>query len=154
MCIRDRYTVHEIGTSLDHSLIDQFLEGFFLASDTDVIQEHIPETGIDQVTGSVFGASQVCLLYTSGFFEYVVPPLEGFWWQPGVTGIDYSNKEKFCWLSLIRLPDFVSREDFTWAVREATIKKKIDFSKVEFLEYNEGTCVQCMHCLLSTSRCV
>ena len=80
-----------------------------------------------------------------GFFEYVVPPLEGFWWQPGVTGIDYSNKEEFCWLSLIRLPDFVSREDFAWAVREATIKKKTDFSKVEFLEYNEGICVQCMH---------
>ena len=80
-----------------------------------------------------------------GFFEYVVPPLEGLWWQPGVSGIDYSRKAEFCWISLIRLPDFVSREDFEWAVREATIKKKTDFSKVEFLRYEEGLCVQCMH---------
>ena len=80
-----------------------------------------------------------------GFFEYVVPPLEGLWWQPGMNGIDYSRKEAFSWISLIRLPDFVSREDFEWAVREATIKKKTDFSKVEFLRYDEGMCVQCMH---------
>ena len=80
-----------------------------------------------------------------GYFEYVVPPLEGFWWQDGVSGIDYSRKDDFQWISVIRLPDFVSREDFDWAAEEATRKKKTDFSKVEYFHYEEGLCVQCMH---------
>ncbi|MBR0137994.1 MAG: GyrI-like domain-containing protein [Erysipelotrichaceae bacterium] len=80
-----------------------------------------------------------------GFFEYVVPPLEGFWWQEGIQGIDYSQKGKFEFISVIRLPDFVTRKDFDWAVEEATRKKKQDFSKVEFFSYDEGLCVQCMH---------
>ena len=80
-----------------------------------------------------------------GYFEYVVPPLEGFWWQDGVEGIDYAHKENFNFISLIRLPDFVTNADFDWAVAEATKKKKTDFSKVEFFTYNEGLCVQCMH---------
>ena len=80
-----------------------------------------------------------------GYFDYVVPPLEGFWWQDGVTGVDYSNKESFKWISLIRLPDFVTKADFDWAVAEAERKKQTDFSKAEFLTYDEGLCVQCMH---------
>ena len=106
-----------------------------------------------------------------GYFDYVVPPLEGFWWQgaasakpnsntatekpptkgrghfqqEGVKGIDYNRKEDFNWISLIRLPDFVTKADFDWAVGVATTKKKTDFSKVEFLTYDEGLCVQCMH---------
>ena len=80
-----------------------------------------------------------------GYFDYVVPPLEGFWWQDGVTGVDYGHKETFKWISVIRLPDFVTREDFDWAVEEATQKKKQDFSKAEFLTCDEGLCVQCMH---------
>ena len=80
-----------------------------------------------------------------GYFDYVVPPLEGFWWQNGVTGIDYAHKEAFEWISIIRLPDFITKEDYEWAVGEATEKKKQDFSKVEFFTYDEGLCVQCMH---------
>lgn len=80
-----------------------------------------------------------------GYFDYVVPPLEGFWWQDNRKGIDYSRKEDFNFISMIRLPDFVTKEDFDWAVEEATKKKKEDFSKVEFLTYDEGLCVQCMH---------
>ena len=106
-----------------------------------------------------------------GYFDYVVPPLEGFWWQgaasakpnsnaatekpptkgrehfqqEGVKGIDYNHKEDFNWISVIRLPDFVTKADFDWAVGVATTKKKTDFSKVEFLTYDEGLCVQCMH---------
>ena len=80
-----------------------------------------------------------------GYFDYVVPPMEGFWWQDGVEGIDYAHKGNFSFISLIRLPDFVTKADFDWAVAEATKKKKTDFSKVEFLIYNEGLCVQCMH---------
>ena len=80
-----------------------------------------------------------------GYFEYVVPPLEGFWWQEGVLGVDYAHKERFEWISLIRLPDFVTKADFDWAVEEAARKKKTDFSKAEFLSYDEGLCVQCMH---------
>ncbi len=80
-----------------------------------------------------------------GYFDYVVPPLEGFWWQDGIDGIDYGHKEDFNWISVIRLPDFVSKGDFEWAVGQATIKKKQDFSKVEYLTVDEGLCVQCMH---------
>ena len=81
-----------------------------------------------------------------GYFEYVVPPLEGLWWQEdNKTGIDYKHKDKFNFISMIRLPDFVKKEDFEWAIKEATNKKKQDFSKVEFLSYDEGICVQCMH---------
>ena len=80
-----------------------------------------------------------------GYFDYVVPPLEGFWWMEGVTGIDYNRKDDFNWISVIRLPDFVTKADFDWAVGEATKKKKTDFSKAEFLTYDEGLCVQCMH---------
>ena len=80
-----------------------------------------------------------------GYFDYVVPPLEGFWWQEGKEGIDYLHKEEFNWISVIRLPDFVTRDDFDWAVSEAAAKKKTDFSRVEFLTVEEGLCVQCMH---------
>ena len=81
-----------------------------------------------------------------GYFEYVVPPLEGFWWQEGNRKtIDYKSKDKFNFISIIRLPDFVTKKDFDWAILEATKKKKQDFSKVEFLSYDEGMCVQCMH---------
>ena len=80
-----------------------------------------------------------------GYFDYVVPPLEGFWWQDGVQGIDYAHKDAFQWISVIRLPDFVTADDFAWAIEEATRKKKTDFSKAEFLTYDEGLCVQCMH---------
>ena len=82
----------------------------------------------------------------NGYFEYVVPPLEGFWWQEGrKDSIDYNNKDKMHFISMIRLPDFVTKEDFDWAICEATKKKGQDFSKVEFLTYDEGICVQCMH---------
>lgn len=80
-----------------------------------------------------------------GYFDYVVPPLEGFWRQEGVDGFDCSRKEEFRWISLIRLPDFVTRADFDWAVAEAARKKKTDFSAVEFLPVDEGLCVQIMH---------
>ena len=98
-----------------------------------------------------------------GFFEYVVPPLEGFWWQgeqhpvdaemrtdridrrENVKGIDCSNKDTFNWISVIRLPDFITEKDFAWAVQTATKKKKIDCSPAEFLTIDEGLCVQIMH---------
>lgn len=80
-----------------------------------------------------------------GFFEYVVPPLEGFWWQDNVDGVDYSDKSSFNWISVIRLPDFVKKADFDWACIEASKKKKIDCSSSEFLTVTEGLCVQMMH---------
>ena len=80
-----------------------------------------------------------------GFFEYVVPPLEGFWWQENVSGVDYGNKDSFNWISVIRLPDFVTKKDFEWAVETATQKKKLDCSNAEFLTIDEGLCVQIMH---------
>ena len=80
-----------------------------------------------------------------GFFEYVVPPLEGFWWQDNVDGVDYGNKDSFNWISVIRLPDFVTKKDFEWAVETATQKKKLDCSNAEFLTIDEGLCVQIMH---------
>lgn len=80
-----------------------------------------------------------------GYFEYVVPPLEGFWWQENTKGMDYTRKQDLYFISMIRLPDFVTKEDFDWAIQEATKKKKMGFSKVDFLSVNEGLCVQCMH---------
>ena len=80
-----------------------------------------------------------------GYFDFVVPPLEGFWWQEGVKGVDYARKAGFRWISLIRLPDFVTEEEFAWAKAEAERKKKLDLSKAEYLVLEEGTCVQCMH---------
>lgn len=81
-----------------------------------------------------------------GYFEYVVPPLEGFWWQNGMKdGIDYNSKDTMNFISIIRLPDFVTVNEFNWAIEEATKKKKKNFQKVEFLTYDEGLCVQCMH---------
>jgi len=80
-----------------------------------------------------------------GFYDYVVPPLEGFWWQEGIEGIDYRDKSTFCWISVIRLPDFITQADFDWAVENASKKKKIDCSSAEFLTIDEGLCVQIMH---------
>ncbi len=80
-----------------------------------------------------------------GFFEYVVPPLEGFWWQDDVQGVDYSDKDSFRWISVIRLPDFITKKDFDWAVETASKKKKMDCSAAEFLTIEEGLCVQIMH---------
>ena len=80
-----------------------------------------------------------------GFFEFVVPPLEGFWWQPGVEGVDYSDKSSFHWLSAIRVPEFVTDAEFDWAVEAATAKKGLDFASVHLIELEEGLCVQCMH---------
>lgn len=80
-----------------------------------------------------------------GFFEYVVPPLEGFWWHDDIDAINYSNKDAFHWISVIRLPDFVTRQDLEWAVIEVWKKKKLDCSSAEFLTFDEGLCVQIMH---------
>lgn len=80
-----------------------------------------------------------------GFFEYVVPPLEGFWWQDNVDGIDYADKAAFNWISVIRLPEFITKKDFEWAVETASEKKKLDCSSAEFLTVDEGLCVQIMH---------
>ena len=83
--------------------------------------------------------------HIEGFFEYVVPPLEGFWWQDNVEGVDYSDKSTFNWISVIRLPDFITEKDFKWAVETAEKKKKLDCSKAEFMTIDEGLCVQIMH---------
>lgn len=80
-----------------------------------------------------------------GYFDYVIPPLEGFWWQEGIRGFDPTRKDDFRWICVIRLPDFVKKEDVVWAIAEATRKKKMDFAKVEFLTIEEGICVQMMH---------
>ena len=80
-----------------------------------------------------------------GYFDYVVPPLEGFWQQDGIEDVDYSQKDEFRWISLIRLPEFVTESEFNWAVEEAGRKKKLDCSAAEFLTVDEGLCVQCMH---------
>lgn len=80
-----------------------------------------------------------------GFFEYVVPPLEGFWRQDHVEGVDYSDKSTFHWISVIRLPDFITKADFEWAVETAAKKKRLDCSSAEFMTIDEGLCVQIMH---------
>ena len=83
--------------------------------------------------------------HIEGFYEYVVPPLEGFWWQDDIDGVNYSDKASFNWISVVRLPDFVTEKDFEWAVQTATKKKKLDCLSAEFLTVDEGLCVQIMH---------
>lgn len=80
-----------------------------------------------------------------GFFEYVVPPLEGFWQQENTEKLDYSRKDLFQWISVIRLPDFITKQDFSWAVEEAGRRKKINCQGARFMTLKEGLCVQCMH---------
>lgn len=81
-----------------------------------------------------------------GYFEYVVPPMEGLWqMKDGAAGVDYDHKENFAWISMIRLPDFVSEAIFDWAKETVTNKKKIDCSAAKFFSFEEGLCVQCMH---------
>ena len=81
-----------------------------------------------------------------GFFDYVVPPLEGLWWQQDSDErIDYSRKDDFSWISMIRIPDFVSPDDVEWAKLTASKKKGLDCSKVKFMNLDEGLCVQIMH---------
>ena len=80
-----------------------------------------------------------------GYFDFVVPPLEGFRRQEGVCGVDYTRKDAFHWISVIRLPDFVTREDFAWAREAAAKKKKLDCSAAEFRTVDEGLCVQMLH---------
>jgi hypothetical protein len=83
--------------------------------------------------------------HIEGFFEYVVPPLEGFWWQENVKGYDKNKKEDFSWISVIRLPEFIKKQDVSWAKEQAMKKKKMDYSNVEFFTLTEGKCVQIMH---------
>lgn len=110
-----------------------------------------PDGEYKQAIGLLYGiAFTVKMSYKGshkmeGYFPYVVPPLEGLWQQSGVHEIDYAHKENFEWISMIRLPEFVTKEEYDWAVSEATEKKQSDFSKVQFFPYKEGLCVQCMH---------
>jgi hypothetical protein len=84
-----------------------------------------------------------------GYFDYVVPPLEGLWWEVvngnTVKGFSYKDKALLNWISMIRLPDFVTREEFEWAIAETSRKKSIDCSKAEFLTIEENLCAQIMH---------
>lgn len=112
---------------------------------------NLPDGVYKQAIGLLYGVAYTIKMSKmgthkiDGYFDYVVPPLEGLWWQDGVYGVDYTRKEDFQWISLIRLPEFVTREVFDWAVDEAADKKKMDFSAVEFMTWEEGHCVQCMH---------
>ncbi|MBD5560620.1 MAG: transcriptional regulator [Clostridia bacterium] len=80
-----------------------------------------------------------------GYFDYVVPPLEGFWWQDESGDFDLSRKADLQWISAIRVPEFVTPDEFSWAVAEAAAKKKTDFSDVHLIDAAEGLCVQCLH---------
>ena len=80
-----------------------------------------------------------------GYFSYVVPPLEGLWWQNNSNTIDYQHKEDFNWISMIRLPDFITKKDVDWAITTANAKKQKSHSQVYFFTLEEGLCVQCMH---------
>lgn len=112
---------------------------------------NLPDGQYKQAIGLLYGVAYTIKMSKmgkhkiDGYFDYVVPPLEGLWWQEGVCGVDYNRKDDFQWISMIRLPEFVTRDVFDWAVAEASDKKKTDFSAVEFMTWQEGCCVQCMH---------
>ena len=127
-------------TADDYQIKQQYTQQGLHDKECDIDFLHDTSPTPQPLTQSKKGSHQI-----EGYFDYVVPPLEGFWWQNGVEGIDYARKTDFNWISVIRLPDFATKEDFDWAIAEATVKKKEDFSKVEFFSYDEGLCVQCMH---------
>ena len=110
-----------------------------------------PEGDYQKAVGRLYGMAYTIKMSPKagrrmeGYFDYVVPPLEGFWWQPGVAGVNLESKQEFHWISVIRLPDFVTRREFDWAAEEAERKKKQDFSAVRFWTVTEGLCVQMMH---------
>lgn len=110
-----------------------------------------PEGDYQKAVGLLYGMAYTIKMSPKagrrmeGYFDYVVPPLEGFWWQPGVAGVNLESKQGFHWISVIRLPDFVTRREFDWAAEEAERKKKQDFSAVRFWTVTEGLCVQMMH---------
>lgn len=80
-----------------------------------------------------------------GYFDYVVPPLEGLWWMDD-RQLDLSDKDNYCWTSMIRQPEFVTDEVFEWARAEALKKKpQLDVSKARLQTIREGLCVQMMH---------
>ncbi len=112
---------------------------------------NVPDGAYQQAIGILYAVAYTLKMSyktdhrIEGFFDYVVPPLEGFWEQEGANGIDYSDKSAFRWISVIRLPDFVTEADFRWAVEIASAKKKLDCSPAEFLTVDEGLCVQMMH---------
>ncbi len=110
-----------------------------------------PEGDYQKAVGLLYGMAYTIKMSPKagrrmeGYFDYVVPPLEGFWWQLGVAGVNLESKQGFHWISVIRLPDFVTRREFDWAAEEAERKKKQDFSAVRFWTVTEGLCVQMMH---------
>ena len=112
---------------------------------------NVPDGAYQQAIGILYAVAYTLKMSyktdhrIEGFFDYVVPPLEGFWEQEGANGIDYSDKSAFRWISVIRLPDFVTEADFRWAAEIASAKKKLDCSPAEFLTVDEGLCVQMMH---------
>lgn len=81
-----------------------------------------------------------------GYHDYVVPPLEGLWWMNDLDYIDFEHKEKFEWISMIRLPDYATKEVFDWACGELRKKHpEIDFSHTTYEVFEEGICAQIMH---------
>lgn len=80
-----------------------------------------------------------------GFFEYVVPPLEGLWWTDNTITNDFTDKSAFRWIAMIRLPDFVEEVDVEWAKREVLCKKGLDCSSLYYMSFEEGLCSQIMH---------
>lgn len=83
-----------------------------------------------------------------GYFDYVVPPLEGLWWtdEPGFDGKPPADKNDFRWTSLIRQPDFVNEEVFAWAAERLAKKKPdLDLTKARFLRWEEGLCAHLLH---------
>lgn len=83
-----------------------------------------------------------------GYFEYVVPPLEGFWdGEDGYfDGLNIVNKDKFIWTSFIRQPEFVTEEVYNWALEQLKKKKpELDYKSVRYEVLEEGKCVQIMH---------
>ena len=120
---------------------------FYMPKKKEIFRKYIAVRGKGNPNeeGGAYQKAISVLYAVEGFFEYVVPPLEGFWWQENISGVDYKNKETFNWISVIRLPDFVTEKDFEWAVETASEKKKIDCSAAEFLTLEEGLCIQIMH---------
>jgi len=82
----------------------------------------------------------------AGYFDYVVPPLEGLWWFADESAYDPAKKDELCWTAMIRQPEFVTPDLFAWAQTQVRHKKPVlDPGQARLVRWCEGLCIQALH---------
>lgn len=112
---------------------------------------NVEDGAYQQALGLLYGLSYTIKMSKNsawcpeGYYDFVVPPLEGLWDQGGRQGMDYAHKEQLSWTAFIRQPEFVTEAVFDQACAEVRRKKGLDPAKARLVTWQEGLCVQCLH---------